>query len=148
MVDIQQINKENDIQREHLRALVLSLSDEQLARKLPNGWTVAVTLAHLAFWDERISTLFRRLFEEGASPVSLDAEAVNGPLAELSEHIPLRETVRMALTAAEKADETVASLPKAVVEQFVMSGKDAYLRRSLHRVFHLTKIERVLRAEA
>jgi hypothetical protein len=147
MVDLKQINLENQVQRDRLRTFTSSLTDEQLLRKLPNGWTVAVTLAHLAFWDERISTLFQRLFQEGASPSSIDADAVNGPLAILCSAIPPRETVRLALEAAEKVDQVVANLPKAVVDQFVMSGKDAYIRRSLHRIFHLEKIQHALKAQ-
>jgi hypothetical protein len=146
MADLKRINDENQAQRERLRILVLSLSDKQLTRKLPNGWTVAVTLAHLAFWDERISVLLRRLLKDGVPPTSIDADAVNGPLAILSETIPPRETVRLVLEAAERVDRDVAELPEAVVEQFLKEGKDRFIRRSLHRMGHLDKIEKTLEA--
>jgi uncharacterized damage-inducible protein DinB len=41
----------NAAQRERLHTLVERLSDEDLARALTGGWTVAVLLAHLAFCD-------------------------------------------------------------------------------------------------
>jgi len=42
---------ENTHERQRLRTLVARVSDDDLTRPLPNGWTVAITLAHLAFWD-------------------------------------------------------------------------------------------------
>lgn len=143
MVEWRQILEDNDAQRTRLKALAASLTDEQLQRKISNGWTVAVTLAHLAFWDERISTLFTRL-KDGIAPESIDPDAVNGPLAILSGTIPPRETARLAVEAAEKVDRDVAALPMGVAQQFLLSGKDRFVRRSLHRAHHLDQIERAL----
>src|SRR5947209_4948986 len=47
----------NDAERGRLRSLVSRLSDADLARAMPAGWTVAGILAHLAFWDQRILAL-------------------------------------------------------------------------------------------
>jgi hypothetical protein len=43
----------NRVQTERLRKLVGRLDAEMLAIRLPNGWTVAVALAHIAFWDRQ-----------------------------------------------------------------------------------------------
>jgi hypothetical protein len=43
----------NRSQTERLRRLVAGLDARRLAIRLPNGWTVAGALAHLAFWDRR-----------------------------------------------------------------------------------------------
>jgi hypothetical protein len=51
---------ENAHKRQRLRALVARLRDDDLTRPLPNGWTVAITLAHLAFWDRQRLALLRR----------------------------------------------------------------------------------------
>ena len=40
----------NEASRARLRALLDRLSDEDLGRKV-GDWTVAMSLAHLAFWD-------------------------------------------------------------------------------------------------
>jgi len=48
---------QNDAERIRLRSLVARLSDADLARPMPAGWTVAAILAHLAFWDQRILVL-------------------------------------------------------------------------------------------
>src|SRR5882672_2875973 len=50
----------NETERTRLRALVARLSDTDLARPLPAGWTVAGVLAHLAFWDQRALALLER----------------------------------------------------------------------------------------
>jgi len=51
---------ENAQERERLRSLVGRLTDEELSLPLGNGWTVAVALAHLAFWDQRSLSLMRK----------------------------------------------------------------------------------------
>jgi len=45
--------EENTRERERLRFLVEGLTDEQLSTPLGTDWTIAVALAHLAFWDQR-----------------------------------------------------------------------------------------------
>ena len=44
---------ETDAERERLRSLVARLSDKELSRPMPGGWTVSAVLAHIAFWDAR-----------------------------------------------------------------------------------------------
>jgi hypothetical protein len=50
----------NRSQTERLRRLVGSLDAARLAVRLPNGWTVAGALAHVAFWDRQRLCLMRR----------------------------------------------------------------------------------------
>ena len=61
-------NERNREQRERLRALVAGLSEADLARPLGDGaWTVAATLAHLAYFDTRVAaTLESPLVAEDA----------------------------------------------------------------------------------
>ena len=42
-------DEETDAERERLRALVTRLSDVELSRPMPGGWTVAAVLAHVGF---------------------------------------------------------------------------------------------------
>ena len=37
-----------------MRTLVARLSDQELQHPVGEHWTVAITLAHLAFWDRRV----------------------------------------------------------------------------------------------
>jgi uncharacterized damage-inducible protein DinB len=48
---------ENEVERKRLASLVARLSDQDLARPMPGGWTVASVLGHVAFWDQRIIAL-------------------------------------------------------------------------------------------
>ena len=67
---------ENTHERQRLRTLVARLSDDDLTRPRPNGWTVAITLAHLAFWDWQRLALLRRWEREGVTPAPADADTI------------------------------------------------------------------------
>jgi hypothetical protein len=54
------IAESNRSQTDRLRQLVRRLTADMLAVRLPHGWTVAVALAHLAFWDRQRLCLLRR----------------------------------------------------------------------------------------
>jgi len=41
--------RENTIERARLNAITTKLTEADLSRELPNGWSVATKLAHLAF---------------------------------------------------------------------------------------------------
>src|SRR6266478_2462581 len=66
---------ENDAERGRLRALVARLSDADLARAMPAGWTVAGVLAHLAFWDQRILVLLEQWERSPSKPPRIENEA-------------------------------------------------------------------------
>src|SRR5437867_8613811 len=70
---------ENDRERRRLEALVGKRDDAALSRPMPDGWTVASVLAHLAFWDQRIAT-FIELLERGVKVPTenpIDVEWIN-----------------------------------------------------------------------
>ena len=52
---------ENKKERERLRKLVQGMTDEELKFVIyKEGWTIAVVLAHLAFWDRRRLVLMEK----------------------------------------------------------------------------------------
>ncbi|MBW3633364.1 MAG: maleylpyruvate isomerase N-terminal domain-containing protein, partial [Chloroflexi bacterium] len=61
---------QNRVQLERLRSLVAGLSDDDLMRELPDGWTISDALSHLAFYDRGAQIILERLAREGvvASP--------------------------------------------------------------------------------
>ncbi len=75
---------ENAKERGRLRALVAGLTEEELSHPLGTDWTVAVALAHLAFWDQRSLVLMRKWGENGVSPCSIDIEVINETLLPFS----------------------------------------------------------------
>jgi hypothetical protein len=135
----------NTRQRERLSALVDGLSEADLERPIGNGWTIASTLAHLAFWDLRAATLMDRLAKTaiGASPVDIDV--VNDTVKALAAAIPPRAAARLAVDAAEAADRRIEALSDQAIEAIDRAGSPFNLARHLHRAEHLDEIERALR---
>jgi len=139
---------ENRAQLERLRALTKKLSDQQLAASMEAGWTPAAVLAHLAFWDQRIVLLVDRWAEgRGAPPMGYDEAGVDwindaGKLLCLA--LPPRVAARLAIEAAEAADERVAGLSEAQLTANVAAGRPISVLRAEHRREHLDEIERAL----
>ena len=71
---------QNREQLERLRRLVARLSDDDLRRELPDGWTICDALAHLAFYDRRAAVLLERFGREGVFASPYDYETINAAL--------------------------------------------------------------------
>lgn len=138
------IVQENRKERERLLALMKRLESGDFERRFPNGWTVGVALAHIAFWDLRQATMLDRWLRKGVEPGALDAEAINDPLATLSEVLPPEAVVRIVREAAETVDRKVEELTSAQVEDLLSRGLERSLRRALHRSEHLGRIDKLL----
>ena len=135
---------ENARARERLESLTASMSDTDLGRRLPNGWTVADVFVHLAFWDFRQLALLKRWEETGVSPSPMDVGSVNEAVFGISVAVPPRAAARLALTAAEAVDDKIERLPADLAAAIVQGGHIRVLRRALHRDAHLDQIEKAL----
>ena len=134
----------NASQRQRLAKLLSKLTDDDLNRPMPGGWTVATKLAHIAFWDQyalaRLKKSASSLFQSANVPV----DEVNSAARALSEAIPARAAAQLALASAEAVDayvETIGAELRAAIEG---TGNVRLLNRSLHRREHLDQIERAL----
>jgi uncharacterized damage-inducible protein DinB len=140
---------ENDAERERLRSLVARLSDDELARPMPGGWTVAAVLAHAAFWDARAIYWLDR-WRRGVAPTPYEpenGEAVNDSAKPLCLALPPRDAAQLALRLAEEADGKVAALDDATLAQVrALAVPPFHLARAIHRKEHLDDIERALTA--
>ena len=145
MSNLQRFIQENRTERERLLALMAGMKEADYHRTLPNGWTVGVALVHLAFWDLSQVARMKSWKDQGVKPASLDPEAINGPLAALSEAIHPKAVVKLATEAAEAADRMVESLTPAQAEELVKMGLERNLQRYGHRRLHLDKIEEALK---
>jgi len=142
------IAAENRAERTRLASLVGRLSDADLERPLGGGWTVAVALAHLAFWDRR-GLLLLEQWERGQAPLpgepdSYGVEVLNGALLAEWRALAPRVAARLAVEAAEATDRKVETLGAGVVDAIIAGGESWRLRRSLHRREHLDQIDRAL----
>jgi hypothetical protein len=139
----------NDATRARLRALVGRLSDADLARPMPAGWTVASVLAHLAFWDQRVLALIETAEKAGLAGVPrlenvADVHWMNDATKPLFLALAPRRAAEVTLAIAEATDSKVAALPDAFVAKNAEVGGPINFDRANHRVEHLDEIEAAL----
>jgi len=140
--------KQNDTERARLEALVGRLNDADLARAMPDGWTVASVLAHLAYWDQRAYILLDRWQRAGATPPSGDAadvDWINDAAKPMFLALLPRRAAELAVAIAEATDRKVASLSDELVGRNAALGTPVTLARADHRREHLDDIERALK---
>jgi hypothetical protein len=138
---------QNDAERERLRSLVTRLSDEDLRRPMPAGWTVAAMLAHVGFWDARAIFALDK-WRRGIAPPPGDYEPddvawINDSAKPLCLAIAPRAAAQLALRLAEEADAGVKALDDEMVEKVRTVGP-FNVSRAEHRGEHLDDIERAL----
>jgi mycothiol maleylpyruvate isomerase-like protein len=142
-------SEQNAESRRRLKALASGLSDHDLARSTDYGWTVAALLAHLAFWDHRMSAILRRWQEQGFDPSPIDMMAVNEALKVICHALEPRTVAELAISAAEKIDSELETLTADLVRQMeehaAATETQFRMNRALHRDGHLNDIEALLR---
>jgi len=141
-------SQQNADSRRRLESLVESLSDQDLARTTDYGWTVAALLAHLAFWDQRMSVILHRWQEQGFDESPIDSMAVNDALKVICQALEPRTAAKLAESAAQKVDaefETLSDEFVKQIEQHIEATSTQFrMNRSLHRNGHLNDIEELL----
>ena len=142
-----EIARSNRAQTERLRALARRLTPELLALRLPRGWTVAVALAHIAFWDRQRLCLMRRWAAGDSCHGGYDGEVFNEVLLPFLEMIPADRVAALAVETAEEVDAFLLAVPDEVVEAALARPDRPNLDRGMHREYDLDRIERAL-AEA
>ena len=145
----QAIIANNTATRERLRTLVARLSDEELARPLGDGRTIASILGHAAFWDRRVLVLLERWTRGDAEPSPADNEpedvdwindAAHGFFLEMAP----RDLAHFALRTAEEVDRQVERVAPELVAAIRTAGEPITLARFHHRGEHLDEIEQLL----
>src|SRR3990172_12802022 len=117
----------NDVERDRLRSLVTRLSDEELSRPMPAGWTVAAVLVHIGFWDTR-AVFWLDKWGRGVDPSSPDYETredvewINDSAKPLCLALPPRDAAQLALRLAEEADRKVAALSDDLLAKIPATG--------------------------
>lgn len=139
--------RENEAARTDLRRVVAGLSDADLAHPTHSGWTVAATLAHLAYWDRRYRLVLQR-WERGEVATIEEPDwaddVTNDALLPEWLALPPREACRLALEAADAVDALVASLSASTVAGVMEARRRWLLHRHGHRREHLAEIARAL----
>jgi hypothetical protein len=137
----------NRAQTARMRALVASLDASALAVRLPNGWTVAGALGHIAFWDRQRLCFLRRLATGVDCHTRYDGELFNETLLPFLEAIPGDRVAAMAVQTAEEIDQFLSTLPDEVIAAALDRPDKPNLDRGSHREYHLDQIDRALAAQ-
>ena len=137
---------ENDRERRRLEALVGKLDDAALNHPMPDGWTVAGVLAHLAFWDQRIVTFidFMKRGVKVPEEDPIDVEWINEAVKPTQLALPPRRAATLAVETARAIDQAVAALSDELLAKNAAAGSPIKLLRAEHRREHLDEIEQVL----
>jgi DinB superfamily len=137
--------EENARERERLRFVVANLTDEQLNYPLGNDWTIAVALAHLAFWDQRSLVLIRKWKNTGVvSPSPIDIEVTNDSLQSLWRLLPPRKAANLSVLCAESIDRELEEISGEMIVQIESLEGKSRVYRSIHRKMHLDQIEELI----
>jgi hypothetical protein len=140
---------ETDAERARLRALITRLSDKDLSRPMPGGWTVAAVLAHVGFWDARAIYHLDK-WAAGAPPTPYepeDTDAINDSAKPLCLALPPRDAAKLALRLAEEADGKIKALSDEMLRKIEATGGPPFnLSRAIHRKEHLDEIESLFHA--
>ncbi len=138
----------NDDSRRQLAALIDRLGDEDLARDLGDGWTVAAALAHVAFWDRSAEARWERWRTDGSMEEFSNAliDVVNAANLPGWRALPPRVAADLARSAAEDLDARIANLPEDAVAFALATDRSYLVDRSGHRLAHVRQIEDALAA--
>jgi DinB superfamily len=128
-----------------IRELAVRLTDEQLLLPVGEQWTVAVALAHLAFWDRRTLDMLEQTERAGKlSAPDIDI-VVNDISLPLWKAIPPRKAAQIAIETAEALDKRLEGFPPALLEE-IRAVRERWVERSLHRNEHLDEVETGLKS--
>jgi len=131
--------------RERLTSLVKNISAKELKMPLyPEGWTVAVALGHIAFWDSRRLELIKTWKKSGVQSFPMSSEIVNNTLVPILLLIPPKKITALAISVAEELDNEIENLSPEFVKEVEKLGENNPFDRANHRNMHLDDIEKAL----
>jgi Mycothiol maleylpyruvate isomerase N-terminal domain len=135
----------NRASTERMRALAARLSDEELGRRCGEQWTVAIALAHLAFWDARVLVSLDWTRAAGKLSFPQIDVVVNDILLPEWAAIPPRAAAALAVETAEAIDARLEAFPSELLEEIYAYNR-RWVVRALHRNDHLDEVDAALRA--
>jgi uncharacterized damage-inducible protein DinB len=131
---------ENNASRQRLFAMTAKLTEKDLARPLSNGWSVADTLVHLAFWDSYGLSLLQEWGKKGFKAYTSHVDAINEGIRVLSSAIPASAVVVLARETAVAVDQEVEKITPERIAAIEAGGQSCFLFRAEHRSAHLNRI--------
>jgi len=135
----------NRASTERIRALAARLSDQQMMTPVGEHWTVAIALAHIAFWDRRVMYVLDRTEQDGKLFIPQIDIFVNDLSLPLWAAIPPREAARIAIEIAETLDRRLESCSPALLKE-VHAYNARWVVRAMHRNEHLNEVDAALKS--
>jgi hypothetical protein len=134
----------NRASTERIKKLAASLSDEEMQTRVGQHWTVAIALAHLAFWDRRVMYVLDMTTRDGRLFVPEIDIFVNDLSLPLWTAIPPRDAARIAIETSEDLDKRLEVYPQGLLEEIYKYNK-RWVIRALHRNEHLDEVDAALK---
>ena len=132
----------NDKERKRLTKLVNEITDKELELVIyKEGWTVAVMLGHIAFWDERRRIMLKIWKEKGVSSTPYILDITNDALIPLLLAIPPRKAAELCIATAEALDKEIDELFPEMITTIETLKEPTALDRGHHRKMHLDEID-------
>jgi hypothetical protein len=135
-----EIIKRNTASREAMKKLAEHLTNTELEHTLPNGWTVAVMFAHLAFWDKQRYELLKSWQQHGIAMDACDYDVLNAAMLPFWEALEPRLAVQMALENAAEVDALIEKLSNEFIAKIRQLPDAPDLERANHRLHHLKQL--------
>jgi uncharacterized damage-inducible protein DinB len=139
-MEVDKIFQANRAATERMRKIINRLSDEELSKSIGSDWTISITLAHLALWDQRVIFVIESAKKNDKLHAPYYDYQLNDILTPLLRVIPAQEAARMAITTAETLDKELEQCSTQVIEE-MNEVNPRLIDRSIHRNLHLDEIE-------
>lgn len=136
--------EQNRASTERIRALVARLSDEEMQTKVGEHWTVAIALAHLAWWDRRVMYVLDMTERDGKLFIPEIDIFVNDLSLPLWAVIPPHEAARICIETSEALDKRLEEYSPELLEEILIYNK-RWVIRALHRNEHLDDVDAALK---
>jgi hypothetical protein len=135
----------NRASTDRIRSLAARLTDEEMQQRVGEHWTVAIALAHLAFWDRRVMYVLDMTERNGKLFVPEIDIYVNDLSLPLWAAIPPREAARLAIESAQVLDKRLEDFPSQLLSE-VHAYNERWVVRALHRNEHLNEVDAAIKS--
>ena len=133
----------NRASTDRIRALAARLTDAEMQQPVGKHWTVAIALAHLAFWDRRVMYVLDSTERDGTLFIPEIDIFVNDLSLPLWAAIPPREAARIAIETSEELDRRLEDYPPALLAE-IYAYNQRWVVREMHRGEHLDEVDAAL----
>jgi hypothetical protein len=134
----------NRASTDRMRMLAERLSDEEMQHPVGEHWTVAIALAHLAWWDRRVMYVLDMTERDGKLFIPDIDIFVNDLSLPLWAAIPPRAAANIAIETAQTLDQRLEDYSPVLLEKIYNYNK-RWVVRSMHRGEHLDEVDAALR---